>query len=72
MQVTKTLQPALLGAFKSVFYACFVIIFQSEGKVIFRVRGRLFSGEGLRFKAIKKACHDHATDFQTNNLTLLT
>lgn len=49
-------------------FTCFVMIFQSEGKVIFRVRGRLFSGEGLRFKAIKKACHDHATDFQTNTL----
>ena len=38
MQVTKTLQPVLFGAFKSVFYACFVIIFQSEGKGYFQVR----------------------------------
>ena len=60
MQVTKTLQPVLLGAFKRVFYAYFVMIFQG--------RRRLFSGEGVRFKSIKKACHDHATDFQTNTL----
>ena len=60
MQVTKTLRSVLFGAFKGVFYACFVIIFQSEGE--------LFSGEGLRFKSIKKACHDHATDSQTNTL----
>ncbi len=36
MQVTKTLQAVLFGAFKRVFYAYFVMIFQSEGKVIFR------------------------------------
>jgi|GEM_PF-3034225 len=36
MQVTKTLQPVLLGAFKRVFYAYFVMIFQGEEKVIFR------------------------------------
>ena len=36
MKVTKTLQPVHFGAFKSVFYACFVMIFQSEEKVIFR------------------------------------
>ena len=36
MQVTKTLQSVLFGAFKGVFYAYFVINFLSEGKVIFR------------------------------------
>ena len=41
-------------------FTCFVMIFQSEGKVI--------SGEGVRFKSIKKACHKHATDSQTNTL----
>ena len=36
MQVTKTLQSVLFGAFKGVFYACFVINFLNEGKVIIR------------------------------------
>ena len=61
----------ILSAFRDFqwdIFVSFVMIFQSEGKVIFRVRGRLFSGEGVRFKSIKKACHDHATDSQTNTL----
>jgi len=36
MQVIKTLRSVLFGAFKGVFYACFVMFSHDEGKVIFR------------------------------------
>ena len=38
MQVTKTLPLVHFGAFKRVFYAYFVMIFQSEGEGYFQVR----------------------------------